>query len=55
MIGLLEFVEFSGGRNPKYNANITEKGLYASQHQDRDFYLDKLSFIKIVLASLCIL
>ena len=30
----------------KYNANITEKALYASQHQDRDFYLDKLSFIQ---------
>jgi hypothetical protein len=30
----------------KYNSNITKKGLYASQHQDRDFYLDKLSFIQ---------
>ena len=30
----------------KYNANITEKGLYASQHQDRDFYLDTFSFIQ---------
>ena len=30
----------------KYNSNITKKGLYASQHKDRDFYLDKLSFIQ---------
>ena len=30
----------------KYNSNITKKGLYASQHQDRDFYLDRLSFIQ---------
>ena len=32
----------------KYNSNITKKGLYASQHKDRDFYLDKLSFIQII-------
>ena len=29
----------------KYNSNITERALYASQHQDRDFYLDTFSFI----------
>jgi hypothetical protein len=29
----------------KYNDNITERALYASQHQDRDFYLDTFSFI----------
>ena len=30
----------------KYNANITKKALSATQHQDRDFYLDSLSFIQ---------
>tara|TARA_B100001057_G_C22780088_1_gene923296 strand:+ start:29 stop:1510 length:1482 start_codon:yes stop_codon:yes gene_type:complete len=32
--------------NIKYNQNITEKALYASQHQDRNFYLDTISFLK---------
>ena len=30
----------------KYNANITERALYVSQHQDRGYYLDAVSFIK---------
>ena len=30
----------------KYNANITKKALSATQHQDRDFYLNSLSFIQ---------